>query len=119
MNSSKNTGAAQAAPVHQVIGLHAPELGGPPAENMPEIISTEEMIASGRDKNGNPVTLRLIACRLTDGRRVIESEGADKLTMFLADGGGMLVTEQDKITRFLKGLDLGNAGVGVGKVLKI
>jgi len=120
----KNTGAAQAAPepdnlVHKIVGLQAEVLGGPAAEDAPEIVSSEELEASGCDSNGERVIFKFVACRLADGRRVIDSEEVDKLTIFIANGGNMLVTEQDRITRFMNGLDLGNAGVGSGKVLTL
>lgn len=120
MTRDKTEGApAPSTPVHQIVGLQHELMGGPPAEDAPEIVSTEELEVSGWDELDRRVVFNLVACRLADGRRVIDSEGMDKLTMFITSGGGMLVSEQDKVTQFVNGLDLGNAGLGPGKLLTL
>jgi len=74
------------------------EAGGPPPEKDLADIKTESELEIGGFK---------LKCQvLSDGRRIIEKKGCDKILDYVSTGGSILPSEAKKIADFLKGFGL-------------
>ena len=72
-------------------------MGGPAAENLPEVKATSELKI-------REFTLK--ANVLSDGRRVIEKKGFDKFLDYIARGGPITPEEEKKVDTFVQGFGI-------------